>query len=75
MEPIALQLLPFTVEQFYSVFVQYNDSVWPMQIVLYVLGIAILLLRGRPSTQYLKWVGQDCTIGVGLAMIHPRDDS
>jgi transposase InsO family protein len=27
------------------------------------------------STQYPKWVSQDCTIGVGLAMIQPRDDS
>ena len=44
-------LLPFTVEQFYGVFVQYNESVWPMQIVLYAVGIAvlILLLRARPA--------------------------
>lgn len=44
--------LPFTIEQFYSVFVQYNESVWPMQVVLYVIGIAILsvLLRSRPAS-------------------------
>jgi hypothetical protein len=36
--------LPFTVEQFYDVFVQYNDSVWPMQIVLYAVAVAILVL-------------------------------
>ena len=43
--------LPFTIEQFYSVFVQYNETVWPMQIVLYAVAIAILLLlpRGRPT--------------------------
>ncbi len=43
--------LPFTVEQFYGVFVAYNESVWPMQIVLYAVGIAILLLllRARPA--------------------------
>jgi transposase len=32
-------------------------------------------LTTRPSTQYPKHVSQDCTIGVGLAMIQPRDDS
>ncbi len=43
--------LPFTVEQFYGVFAQYNESVWPMQIVLYVVAIAMLLLvlRARPA--------------------------
>jgi hypothetical protein len=43
--------LPFTIEQFYSVFVQYNNTVWPMQIVLYGVAVAILFLlaRGRPA--------------------------
>jgi hypothetical protein len=51
MDAAAQQVLPFTVEQFYSVFVQYNDGVWPMQIVLCAIGVAILslLLRGRPG--------------------------
>lgn len=45
------QGLPFTVEQFYGVFAQYNETVWPMQIVLYAVAIAILFLaaRGRPA--------------------------
>lgn len=50
MKPSAMiqQLaLPFTVEQFYNVFAQYNESVWPMQIVLYAIGFAILLLLAR----------------------------
>ena len=29
--------LPFTVEQFLDVFAQYNQAVWPIQIVAYVL--------------------------------------
>ena len=43
--------LPFTVEQFYGVFAQYNESVWPMQIALYAVAAAILLLalRARPA--------------------------
>ena len=43
--------LPFTVEQFYGVFAQYNEGVWPTQVVLHAIGIAILLLllRARPT--------------------------
>jgi hypothetical protein len=51
--------LPFTVEQFYDVFVQYNESVWPTQIVLYAVAVAILalLVRARPA---------ECRIIAGL---------
>jgi hypothetical protein len=51
--------LPFTVEQFYDVFVQYNESVWPTQIVLYAVAIAVLalLVRARPA---------ECRIIAGL---------
>jgi hypothetical protein len=47
--------LPFTVEQFYSVFVQYNDAIWPMQIVLYLVGFGtlFLLLRARPADSHI----------------------
>lgn len=43
--------LPFTTEQFYGVFAEYNESVWPMQIVLYVVAVAMLLLilRAAPA--------------------------
>jgi hypothetical protein len=41
--------LPFTVEQFYGVFAQYNESVWPMQIALDAIGFVILLLLLRPG--------------------------
>ena len=42
--------LPFSVEQFFSVFAQYNESVWPMQVILNLLAIAAiaLLCRARP---------------------------
>ena len=57
--------LPFSVEQFYNVFVQYNESVWPMQVVLYVIGSAILLLlvKERPAN--------DRMISVLLALQEP----
>lgn len=43
--------LPFTVEQFYTVFVEYNNAIWPMQILLYLVGFATLplALRGRAT--------------------------
>jgi hypothetical protein len=43
--------LPFTAEQFFGVFVQYNESVWPMQVILYAAAFAILLLLmwARPA--------------------------
>jgi hypothetical protein len=34
-------MLPFTHEQFLAVFAGYNDAVWPMQVVAYVLGAAM----------------------------------
>jgi hypothetical protein len=40
----------FTREQFFDVFWQYHEAVWPAQVVLACLAIAIvvLLLRLRP---------------------------
>lgn len=40
--------LPFTIDQFFAVFAKYNESVWPMQILLYLLAIAIIILLFRP---------------------------
>lgn len=36
--------LPFTVEQFLQVFRDFNTSIWPMQIVAYVLAVGALAL-------------------------------
>ena len=41
--------LPFTVDQFTAVLQNYNLSVWPMQIVLYAIAAAILLLLAVKS--------------------------
>jgi hypothetical protein len=40
--------LPFTVEQFFEVFVRYNQGVWPMQVVLVALALAAVLLLFVP---------------------------
>ena len=44
-------MLPFTPEQFLSVFVSYNNAIWPIQIGAYLLGgtAAALLFRKPPG--------------------------
>ena len=46
---------PFTVEQFFAVFARYNQSVWPMQIVLNLLALAalVVLYCARPSASHV----------------------
>jgi hypothetical protein len=36
--------MPFTVGQFFDVFETYNTTVWPVQVVAYVLGISAIFL-------------------------------
>jgi hypothetical protein len=38
---------PFTVDEFFDVFARYNESVWPMQIIMTVLAIAVIVLLFR----------------------------
>jgi len=40
--------LPFTIDHFFAVFTSYNESVWPMQILLYLPAIAIIILLFWP---------------------------
>ncbi len=40
--------IPFTAEQFFGVFARYNEAVWPMQVVLTVLAVAVVALLFRP---------------------------
>jgi hypothetical protein len=35
-----MAMLPFTVDQFFSVFGAYNTAIWPAQVVGYLLGAA-----------------------------------
>jgi hypothetical protein len=36
---------PFTVAQFFAIFVKYNEAIWPLQIVVYGLGgLAVIAL-------------------------------
>lgn len=40
---------PFTPEQFFSIFARYNESVWPMQVVLNVAAVACVGLLACPG--------------------------
>ncbi|MBD3290756.1 hypothetical protein GF337_18260 [candidate division KSB1 bacterium] len=49
--------IPFTIEQFLSVFEKYNLAVFPMQILLYLLAIAAIILtfwRTRRSDRIIN---------------------
>ena len=39
--------LPFTVEQFFGIFEEYNTAIWPAQIVAYLLGIGAVAIALR----------------------------
>jgi hypothetical protein len=47
---------PFTVEQFFGVFRQYNRAVWPMQLALYALALIAMLLTLRRVRGRGFWV-------------------
>ena len=54
-------MLPFTRDQFFALFVEYNKGVWPVQLGAYVLGLAMIFLLFVPAH------GRNRIIGVGLA--------
>jgi uncharacterized membrane protein YhaH (DUF805 family) len=45
--------IPFTAEQFYGVFRNYNDAVWPAQLFLVALALAAVALALRRQ----RWSG------------------
>ncbi len=47
--------VPFTTAQFFAVFADYNAAIWPLQILVYVLGfVAVLALSLTGSRS--KWI-------------------
>jgi len=44
-------MLPFTTDQFITVFEQYNTAIWPLQPVAYLLGLIAIGLSVRPTRQ------------------------
>jgi hypothetical protein len=49
--------MPFSQKQFFEVFANYNEAIWPVPVVAYLFGFIILLglLLGRPRLQRSAW--------------------
>jgi len=43
-----IRSFPFTGESYFSLFEAYNDTIWPAQIVAYLLGLLVVFLALRP---------------------------
>lgn len=54
--------IPFTADQFYGVFRDYNDAVWPAQVFLVVLALAAVALALRRT----RWSGVGVSAILGL---------
>jgi len=54
--------IPFTNEQFYGVFRDYNAAVWPVQWILAALGLAAVLAVLRPQ----PWTGVAVSASLGF---------
>lgn len=63
--------MPFTREQFLNVFQQYNLSVWPMQIVLVLLGLTAIyfaVVPHKPSNRII--VGIVCFLWLWMGAVY-----
>lgn len=49
--------LPFTVEQFLSVFEKYNLTIWPMHVIFYSLGILANILAIKKTAFSNRTIG------------------
>ena len=45
---------PFTLEQFIAIFKIYNESVFPMQIIFYLISALVIYLAIRPNPKFSK---------------------
>lgn len=49
-------MLPFTREQFFDVFVSYNEGIWPAQILLLAVAVAIAAaVRFQQAPRWTSW--------------------
>ena len=53
----------FTVEQFLTVFERYNEALWPLQIVAYAVGVALVVLA------FTRWKRASAVIFGALAVM------
>lgn len=55
-------MLPFSIEEFLSIFATYNAAIWPIQIVAYLVGAAAVALV------FAKSAWKDRAIAIALAL-------
>lgn len=58
-------MLPFTRQEFFGVFAAYNASVWPAQLVLYVLAVAMVAMALGGKNRGVLWI----PLGLGLLWV------
>lgn len=49
-------MLPFTRDEFFTVFESYNTAVWPAQLFLYALAVAMVVWAARRSQRTDRWI-------------------
>lgn len=62
-------MLPFTYEQFLTVFKNYNLAIWPTQIIAYLSGVAIVYLMIRKASnsgRVIWWIVSFYWLWMGL---------
>jgi hypothetical protein len=52
-----MEMLPFTREQFFEVFVAYNADTWPAALMIYPLALGALVAAWRSGSRAGFWVG------------------
>jgi hypothetical protein len=63
-------MLPFTSEQFFAVFANYNSAIWPIQIAAYLLGgcaVGLLFLKPRDGERIISGILAVMWLRTGLA--------
>jgi hypothetical protein len=63
-------MLPFTRDQFFAVFTSYNDAIWPLQIVAYLLGLVAILAifwSGRTANRVVSGILAVMWLWTGVA--------
>ena len=51
---------PFTLDQFLDVFKQYNEAVFPAQILFYLVALAAMYLAIKPTATSDRWIAHHC---------------
>jgi len=61
--------IPFTAEQFLQVFKQYNETIWPSQIMLYIFALLAVLfsfIKGKHSQKIISTILSLMWIWMGI---------